>query len=51
MFTRLKEWYKSQPEMVRYSIWLGLILIIGIIIRWDFVRDGICRGFAYFSDK
>ncbi len=45
------KWYKSQPDSVKGAIWLGIILIIGIILRWDYVWDGICRGFNFYSAK
>jgi len=48
MFCKLREWYQKQPDTVKGAFWLGLILIIGIIIRWDFVIDGIRRGFGFY---
>ncbi|MBQ0006175.1 MAG: hypothetical protein KBS57_02075 [Alistipes sp.] len=49
MFKKIIEWYKSQPDTVKGAIWLGIVLIIGIVIRWDFVMDGIRRGFGFYS--
>lgn len=49
MLRKLTAWYKSQPDTVKGAIWLGIILIIGIILRWDYVLDGISRGFGYYS--
>jgi len=49
MFRKLFTWYKEQPDTVKGAIWLGIILIIGIILRWDYVIDGISKGFGYYS--
>jgi len=49
MFRKLTDWYNGQPDTVKGAIWLGIILVIGIIIRWDFVIDGIRRGFGFYS--
>jgi len=49
LFQKIRQWYREQPDTVKGGIWLGIALIIGIIIRWDFVVDGIRRGFGFYS--
>jgi predicted negative regulator of RcsB-dependent stress response len=51
MFEKIKNWYKAQTDTTKALIWIGLIAIIGIIIRWDAVVAGIKHGFGYYSGK
>ncbi len=51
MFKRLKEWYSAQSDTTKGLIIVGLICIIGIIIRWDAVVGGIRHGFNFYSGK
>ena len=43
------DWYKAQNDTVKAFIWIGLICIIGIILRWDAVVAGISKGFSFYS--
>ena len=48
----LKKAYKDFKDLnpnIQGFILLIVILIIGIIIRWDYIIDNIIRGFKYFS--
>ncbi len=50
-FSRIKDWYNSQPPTVKCFLWLGIILIIGIIIRWDYVVEGVSSGFGFLKQN
>ena len=49
MFKKIKTWYDNQNETVKAFIWIGIICIIGIIIRWNAVVEGIKKGFEFYS--
>ena len=51
MFKNLKDWYNRQSDTTKALIWIGLICIIGIILRWDAVVKGISKGFSFYSSK
>ena len=51
MFNKIKQCYSSQNDMTKGMIWVGLVLLIMIIIRWNHVVEGIARGFNFYSDK
>lgn len=51
MLEKIKRWYAAQTDTTKALIWIGLIAIIGIIIRWDAVVAGIKHGFGYYSGK
>lgn len=51
MLEKIKKWYAAQTDTTKALIWIGLIAIIGIIIRWDAVVAGIKHGFGYYSGK
>lgn len=48
---RVKEWYMAQNDTTKAFIWLGIILIIGIIFRWDYITERISKGFDFYSTK
>ena len=50
-FSNLKEWYDRQSDTTKAMLWLGLICIIGILVRWNAVIDGIAKGFRFYSAK
>lgn len=43
--------FKEQTPTVKAFIVLMVILIIGIILRWDTIISEVERGFNYFSAK
>lgn len=43
------DWYKNQSETVRAFIWVGLICIIGIILRWNHIISMAEKGFQFYS--
>lgn len=45
------KWFSQQSDTTKAFILIIIILIIGIIIRWDYVIDNITKGFEYFSNK
>lgn len=47
----LKEWYNRQSDSTKAMLWLGLLCIIGILVRWNAVVDGIAKGFRFYSGK
>lgn len=49
MFRRLKETFDRQSPTVKTFLILIVLLVIGIIIRWDAVMDGISAGFRFYS--
>lgn len=51
MFKKIKEWYRAQSDTTKAFIWIGLVCLIGIIIRWKAVVAGIARGFQFYSNK
>jgi len=46
---RLIDWYKSQSDTTKAFIWVGLVCIIGIIFRWDYIVGMVTKGFNYYS--
>lgn len=51
LFQRIKTWYSAQTDTTKALLWIGLVAIIGILLRWDAVADGIRRGFHFYSSK
>jgi hypothetical protein len=41
--------FKELPLNVRLFIILAIILITGIILRWDYIRREASRSFNFFS--
>lgn len=48
-FVRLKDWYVAQTPNVKGFIWIGIILIIGIIIRWDYISERVVSAFGFLN--
>ena len=46
----MKKW-KDIPGNEKWMIALIALLLLGIIIRWGFVKDGIGRGFDWFKKE
>lgn len=51
MFKKIAAWYKSQNPTTKGMILVGILLVIGIIIRWDYVLEHIIRGFNFYNNK
>ena len=50
LLEKIKNWYESQTPTAKGMIWMLIILIIGIIIRWDFVSSGILKSFNFLNN-
>lgn len=48
---KIIEWYKSQSDTVKALVWIGVISVIGIILRWEYVVDSISKGFNFYNIK
>ena len=48
-FAKLAQWYKELTPTAKSMVGLCILLIIGIIIRWDATMEGIERGFGFFK--
>ncbi|HIZ87871.1 MAG TPA: hypothetical protein IAC03_06925 [Candidatus Coprenecus pullistercoris] len=48
-FTRLKKWYSAQTPTAKGMIWIGLILIVGIILRWDYICERVVSSFGFLN--
>lgn len=51
MIDKIKEWWKSQSSTTQVFLVLILFLIIGIIIRWDFISESVSNGFDFLKFK
>lgn len=51
MFKKITDWYKAQSSTTKGMILLGIVLIIGILIRWDYIVEHIKQGFEFYSIK
>lgn len=49
LWNKVKEWYSNQSDTTKAFIWVGLICIIGIIVRWDAIVAGVTKGFKFYS--
>jgi len=49
MFSKIKEWYSAQTDTTKALIWIGIIAVIGIILRWNVIIEGIEKGFAFYK--
>jgi hypothetical protein len=49
MLKRLIGWYKKQSSSTQGFIIIITLLIVGIIIRWEYIINGIIKGFHFFS--
>ena len=51
LFEKVKTWYAAQTDTTKALLWIGLVAIIGILLRWNAVIDGIKHGFNFYSSK
>ena len=51
LFQKIKTWYTAQTDTTKALLWIGLVAIIGILIRWDAVVAGIKHGFQFYSGE
>lgn len=48
-FKKLKNWYSEQTSTTKGFIWIGLLLIIGIILRWDYISKEVVAAFGFLN--
>lgn len=48
---KLADEFKQMSPTAKSMVVLCILLVIGIIIRWDATVEGIMRGFGFFSNK
>lgn len=48
-FQKIKSWYAAQSDTTKALLWIGLVAVIGILIRWDAVVEGIRHGFDFYA--
>lgn len=46
---KIIDWYRKQSDTTKAMIWLGVIAVIGIILRWDYIMENAARGFNFYS--
>ncbi|MBR3303663.1 MAG: hypothetical protein IKI67_05730 [Bacteroidales bacterium] len=46
---RIVAWWKNLDDPVKGLILIGLVALIGIIIRWRPIIEGIKKGFGFYS--
>lgn len=51
MIEKIKEWWNNQSSTTQVFLVLIVFLIIGIIIRWDFIMEGVSNSFEFFKFK
>jgi hypothetical protein len=47
--TRIGIWWKALDPSYKGLVIIGIICIIGIIIRWRYVLRGIAKGFGHYA--
>ena len=48
---KISEGFNKLSPTAQGMIILGILLVIGIIFRWDYIMEEIGRGFNFFSGK
>lgn len=51
MFEKIRTWYAAQSDTTKALLWIGLIAVIGILLRWNAVIAGIRHGFGFYAGK
>ena len=46
---KISEGFNNLSPTAQGMIVLGIVLIIGIILRWDYILEEVKRGFGFFS--
>lgn len=47
--TRIGNWWKNLDPSYKGLVIIGIICIIGIIIRWHYVLRSIAKGFGHYA--
>ncbi len=48
---RFITWFRAQTPTVQAMLVLMVLLLLGILLRWDAVMEGIRKGFSFYSKK
>ena len=48
-FKKLSKWYSEQTPTAKGFLWIGLLLIIGIILRWDYISKEVVSAFGFLN--
>ena len=48
-FKRISDWFNELTPTTQGMILLDVVLVIGIIFRWDYIIEEIKRGFNFFN--
>lgn len=48
-FRKLVNWYSDQTPTTKGFIWIGVLMIIGIIIRWDYISERVMAAFGILN--
>lgn len=51
MFGRLKAWYGKQTSTTQGLLWVGILLLIGVLLRWDYIVEEVRAGFDFLNNK
>lgn len=51
MLKKFTNTFKNLNPNIQGFVILIVILVIGIILRWNYIIDNIIRGFKYFSKQ
>jgi hypothetical protein len=46
---KVKKWFAGLSVTQQGYVLLIILLIVGIILRWEYIIDNIIKGFDYFS--
>lgn len=49
--TKLADEYKQLSPTAKGMLLLCILLVIGILLRWDSTIEGIKQGFGFFNGK
>lgn len=51
MFRKLTEKFKEMSPTAQGLVVLCIILVIGIILRWEYIISEVAKGFDFFGGK
>lgn len=51
LFKRIGDWYRRQSDTTKAFIWVGIVCVIGIILRWNYIVEMATRGFHFYSGE
>jgi hypothetical protein len=46
---RCKRWYRNQSHTAKAFVWIVLILVIALVVRWHYIVSEASRGFQYLK--